>query len=59
MTAITPKASSALPNFCEGIQYFSEALPGFETYGATPADRVGQSSDRISHRTNMLCIKLY
>ncbi len=37
MTAITPKASSALPNFCEGIQYFGEALPGFETYGATPA----------------------
>ncbi|MBD2514463.1 phosphoketolase [Nostoc sp. FACHB-973] len=41
MTAITPKASSALPNFSEGIQYFGEALPGFETYGATPAIESG------------------
>ncbi|MBW4565105.1 MAG: phosphoketolase [Mojavia pulchra JT2-VF2] len=41
MTAITPKASSALPNFCEGIQYFGQALPGFETYGATPAIESG------------------
>ncbi|AFY43332.1 hypothetical protein [Nostoc sp. PCC 7107] len=37
MTAITPKASAALPNFCEGIQYFGEAPPDFATYGATPA----------------------
>lgn len=42
MTAITPKASSALPDFCEGIQYFGEVLPGFETYGATPAIESGQ-----------------
>ncbi|HIK07455.1 MAG TPA: phosphoketolase [Trichormus sp. M33_DOE_039] len=42
MTAITPKASSALPDFCEGIQYFGEVLPGFETYGATPAIASGQ-----------------
>ncbi|AFY34151.1 transketolase [Calothrix sp. PCC 7507] len=42
MTAITPKASSALPNFCEGIQYFGEALPGFETYGATPTIASGK-----------------
>ncbi|MFN6541470.1 MAG: phosphoketolase [Nostoc sp. EkiNYC01] len=41
MTAITPKASSALPNFSEGIQYFGEALPDFETYGATPAIESG------------------
>ncbi|OUL31564.1 transketolase [Nostoc sp. 106C] len=41
MTATTPKASSALPNFCEGIQYFGEALPGFETHGATPAIESG------------------
>ncbi|MBL1199591.1 MAG: phosphoketolase [Nostoc sp. GBBB01] len=41
MTAITPKASLALPNFSEGIQYFGEALPDFETYGATPAIESG------------------
>ncbi|OUL36774.1 transketolase [Nostoc sp. T09] len=41
MTAITSKASSALPNFCEGIQYFGQALPGFETHGATPAIESG------------------
>jgi phosphoketolase len=44
MTATTPKASSALPNFSEGIQYFGEALPGFETYGATPAIETGKSA---------------
>ncbi|UKO99893.1 phosphoketolase family protein [Nostoc sp. UHCC 0870] len=42
MTAISPKASSALPNFYEGIQYFGEMLPGFETYGATPAIESGK-----------------
>ncbi|RCJ36404.1 transketolase [Nostoc punctiforme NIES-2108] len=42
MTAISTKASSALPNFSEGIQYFGEALPDFETYGATPAIESGK-----------------
>ncbi|MGF2039633.1 MAG: phosphoketolase [Nostoc sp. CmiVER01] len=42
MTAISPKASSALPDFSEGIQYFGEALPDFETYGATPAIESGK-----------------
>ncbi len=42
MTAISPKASSALPDFCEGIQYFGEALPDFETYGAKPAIESGK-----------------
>lgn len=42
MTAISPKASSALPNFSEGIQYFGEALPDFETYGVTPAIESGK-----------------
>ncbi|MBE8970831.1 phosphoketolase [Nostocales cyanobacterium LEGE 12452] len=42
MTAISAKASSALPNFSEGIQYFGEALPNFETYGATPAIESGE-----------------
>ena len=44
MTAISPKASSALPNFSEGIQYFGEALPDFETYGATPAIESGKTA---------------
>ncbi|MEH2326296.1 MAG: phosphoketolase [Nostoc sp.] len=42
MTAISPKASSALPDFSEGIQYFGEALPDFETYGAKPAIESGK-----------------
>jgi phosphoketolase len=42
MTAISPKASSALPEFSEGIQYFGEALPDFETYCATPAIESGK-----------------
>ncbi|WP_017652567.1 transketolase [Fortiea contorta] len=42
MTATTPKASPALPDFCEGIQYFGEILPDFETYGATPAIESGK-----------------
>ncbi|MBN3879372.1 MULTISPECIES: phosphoketolase [unclassified Nostoc] len=42
MTAISAKASSALPNFSEGIQYFGEALPDFETHGATPAIESGK-----------------
>ena len=39
MTATTPKATSASthPAFCEGIQYFGQPLPGFETYGGIPA----------------------
>jgi len=42
MTAISPKASSALPDFCAGIQYFGKALPAFETYGAKPAIESGK-----------------
>ncbi len=42
MTAITPKTTSASPNFCEGIQYFGEALPGFEKYGGTPVIESGE-----------------
>ncbi|KAF3886246.1 MULTISPECIES: phosphoketolase family protein [Nostocales] len=37
MTATTPKETSTAPNFCEGIQYFGGAIPGFETYGKIPA----------------------
>jgi len=42
MTAITPKATSAAPDFCEGIQYFGEAFADFETYGKTPAIESGK-----------------
>ncbi|QMS90142.1 phosphoketolase [Nostoc edaphicum CCNP1411] len=42
MTAISAKASSALPNFSEGIQYFGEALPDFEIHGAKPAIESGK-----------------
>ncbi|AFZ26508.1 phosphoketolase [Cylindrospermum stagnale PCC 7417] len=42
MTAISAKASSALPDFCEGIQYFGEALPDFKIYGANPAIESGK-----------------
>jgi len=37
MTVSTQEARSTTPNFGEGIQYFGEPLPGFETYGKTPA----------------------
>ena len=36
MTATTPKPAT-VPAFCEGIQYFGEAWPEFETYAKTPA----------------------
>jgi len=37
MTATTPKTTSPVPAFCEGIQYFGQALPGLETYGGESA----------------------
>ncbi|MEQ8997229.1 MAG: phosphoketolase [Coleofasciculus sp. B1-GNL1-01] len=37
MTATTPKTTSPVPAFCEGIQYFGQALPGLETYGGKSA----------------------
>jgi phosphoketolase len=39
MTAVTQ-----LPTFCEGIQYFGEALPDFDTYGKNPAIAVGMQA---------------
>ncbi|MEM1367877.1 MAG: phosphoketolase [Cyanobacteria bacterium P01_H01_bin.15] len=35
--------ASAMPAFCEGIQYFGEPLPDFEKYGQTPAIAAGSS----------------
>ena len=37
MTATTPKSTSIVPNFCEGIQYFGEPLPEFDKYGKKSA----------------------
>jgi phosphoketolase len=39
MTAVTP-----VPTFCDGIQYFGDALPEFGTYGKTPAIAAGQTA---------------
>ena len=39
MTAVTPA-----PAFCDGIQYFGETLPGFDTYGKMPAIAPGSKA---------------
>ncbi len=44
MTTPTQAATQASPAFCEGIQYFGEALPGFETYGKAPAIAEGRAA---------------
>lgn len=45
MTAVTPNPkSTSIPAFCEGIQYFGDAVPGFETYGKEPAIAEGKSA---------------
>ncbi|NEP13476.1 MAG: phosphoketolase [Symploca sp. SIO2C1] len=36
--------ASATPAFCQGIQYFGKALPGFEKYGQQPAIASSQSA---------------
>ncbi|MCL1473643.1 phosphoketolase [Argonema antarcticum] len=53
MTATTPKATS-IPDFCEGIQYFGEALPHFETYGAKSA--IAEGSVGISDPTDQAAV---
>ncbi|MBE7383521.1 MAG: phosphoketolase [Leptolyngbya sp. SIO1E4] len=40
MTAVTSKPKA--PAFCDGIQYFAEALPEFENYGKAPVIDEGQ-----------------
>lgn len=44
MTAVTSNPMSAIPAFCEGIHYFGEPLPAFETYGGAPAIAAGQKA---------------
>ena len=43
MTAVTPQPTT-VPAFCEGIQYFSDSLPGFDTYGQTAVIGEGQTA---------------
>jgi len=50
MTAVTPQTTSALPNFCEGIQYFGETLPNFDKYGATSA--IDSATGAIANSTD-------
>jgi len=50
MTASTQEARLATPDFCEGIQYFGEMLPRFETYGKTPA--IAQNNVAITDPNN-------
>jgi phosphoketolase len=40
------------PAFCEGIQYFSDTLPGFDTYGKTPAIAPGSKAIAASTDPN-------
>ena len=52
MTVNTTKTSSIVPSFCEGIQYFGEPLPNFQTYGAKPVIESGSVSvSDINHTT--------
>ena len=46
MTAVS---TTAEPAFCQGIQYFGELLPQFDTYGHTPAIAPGQTAISSSH----------
>jgi phosphoketolase len=43
MTAVTPQ-STAVPAFCEGIQYFGEPTSEFATYGTSPVIQPGQTA---------------
>ena len=43
-------AVTQIPAFCEGIQYFGDAPPGFETYGKTPA--IAEGSKAIANPTD-------
>ena len=36
--------ASAIPTFCQGIQYFGQALPEFEKYGKEPAIKPGETA---------------
>ncbi|PSB28258.1 transketolase [Stenomitos frigidus] len=45
MTAVTPNPQSvSVPAFCDGIQYFSDSVPGFDAYGKTPVIGEGKTA---------------
>ena len=51
MTAVTSNpALASIPAFCEGIQYFGDALPGFDTYGKAPV--IGEGNTAIADPTD-------
>lgn len=51
MTAVSSNpASTSIPAFCEGIQYFSDSLPGFEAYGKAPV--IGEGKTAIADPTD-------
>lgn len=50
MTVASPVSASTLPAFCEGIQYFGQPWPGFETYGQVPV--VDPATGSISDPTD-------
>lgn len=52
MTAVSSSKTSA-PAFCEGIQYFGEALPGFEKY-QNPA--IAEASSAIADPTDQAAV---
>jgi phosphoketolase len=47
---VTPSPVTPSPAFCEGIQYFSDSLPGFDTYGKNPA--IAPGSKAIANATD-------
>jgi phosphoketolase len=44
MTAVTPASTSVMPSFCEGIQYFGESWPDFESHGSSPVISEGMGA---------------
>jgi phosphoketolase len=42
MTAVT--TASVVPSFCEGIQYFGDTWPDFESYGSSPVISEGMAA---------------
>jgi phosphoketolase len=44
MSIAAQDLTATVPAFCEGIQYFGEPLPGFDTYGQSPAIALGQNA---------------
>ncbi len=54
MTAVTSHPASAIPAFCEGIQYFGEDLRDFATYGQSPA--IAPSATAIASPTDKAAV---